>query len=888
MNNEVQKNIYLSLLTILIIGCNGITEVDQSSSSRSSASAYAGTNQALIYPDNPVALEGKNVSYANFEGYLLAKTITESNYLNTTCNFTQYSPDSFDPTQNIYYKDTTTNTCLEAFNDQKTATQILQSINGSWVYPNHSDEFYQVNTFYHSKIIMERYLESLSFAHKYVHLDSKMEIPPATKYNFIDTQSYWLTDSGAITPLKTYANCIDIKKSAAYFSPAQNLTCYGYDTTNAFKVVQDPSVIYHETGHAIVKAMMNQRNITSGIDPVTYNPVNKSHSYQSDLGEAFYDEAGAINEGIADYFSYYMNQRTKIAEFAFHKLIGSYRPIDEDEQAHTADVSTTGARLSYPEYLYYEPLDASLKIEDVHNAGAIVTHYLVALTKDLKSSCSYPTGTSNDEIHKTATNYVFLVLNETLAEIGDLTGKGSDLFSQYATYDSTQENVYFTNLNNEASFLWTQFVNPPNFRRFFRIFAKNTLHYISSGLCPEFSIDDSEQLLDDYGLLLFKSYEDRGNGIDSNSLAAQSYALHTGKSVFSSKTLIPFSFNTQVNEDNRKKSILISKDFMQLDTESVAIVIDSQTAVDNILSELTFEGKHVIPTEGIAGTEYNNGKINISPGEVVALTLNIFNNSNSTMGGIQILANDWDHMKLANTANTYINRTINKNALAAGDITGNIASHAPCAFDDFPSESEGGVTDTITTSPGNCSYISRTNESIDTTEVVTTTHSKYDVDSPQPICMVQYSDENETKWVSQDFFRTYSLGLEESDCLNNASMSHSNFNPNECLIRILPGANQSILGKIDPQKSWINSVKSENQVEFSVNAGNVVLMEVNKWISPGTKFNCRFRARFSNCRDCFDNFQFNDMPSTLTDYADYEYAGAIPYKIINFQFTVLD
>ncbi len=869
----------------LISACNDITDIGTQSHSRAQTSNLTGTNKAYIYPDNPVALHGKTISYADFAGHLVARFITADNYLEANCNFTQYSPDIFSSSQNIPFTDTTANKCVRVLNDSKTTTEILSPKNESWAFQTGSDEFYQVNTFYHIKSLYDRFLESLSFAHEYVHLKSNLTIPPATKYNLVDTQSYLLTKQGLSQTLTAYSKCA--LESNAYFSPAEDILCFGHDGKN-FLLVQDPSVIYHEVGHALVKAMMNQRNVTSGIDPMTSSHYFQATTYQSDLGEIFYDEAGAINEAIADYFSYYMNKRTKVAEFAFNKIIGGYRPLAEDEEVHSADVSTApGERLSYPDFVHYDPLNPDKNIEDIHYSSAIISHYFVALTKSFKQTCSYPT-TNSDEIHKKATDYVMLLINETLAEIGDLTAKGSDLFSQYATLNTAQQNVYFTNLNPEQSFLWTQVVNPPSFRRFFQIFGKNIYHYISSGLCPNFNLDDSEQLLDEYGLLLFKSYEDRGNGLNSQSFSANLYSLYTGESVFSGKNFMPFVLNTQVNENNRKKSILISKNFIKLDEESIAYIIDGQNDIKNILAELTFEGENVSTTQGIAGAEYNNNNIKISPGEVIALSLNLFNNSNSVMGGVQFLANDWDHMKLNDGSQLYTNTSTNMNGLNTNKISGAIASHSPCIIDDFPLASEGGVKDTSTTTPGNCSYITKTNTQIDSSEVVSgVTYPKYDLDAPQPICMVQYSDEDETKWVSQDFYRNYALNLEDKDCLNNPSMSANNFNPNECLIRFLPGASQAVLGKINPQSTWAETIRGESS-DFTFDAGQLTLMEVNKWIRPGTKFNCRFRVRFSNCSDCYDDFQTGDPITSLSDYSDFEYAGHNPYKVINFQFTVLD
>ncbi len=896
------RRIFLvSPLLILGVSCGDTIPLTVDASDRQ-ATSLAGTNQAYIYPDNPSVMEGKFKTSANYSGELVARNITDNVYLETQCDFTQYFVDSFDTSDYVSYTDTTTNNCMQVYENNAASTEILQSTNESWVFDTYSTEFYQVNNFYHTDLIMKRFLNSLSFAHKQVHLEGELTLPPATKYNFIDTASFWLSEEGSLVTLKSYTDCYEGLNAS--FSPTTNSLCYGYYDDGNFRMVQDPTIIYHEVGHAFVKIMMNQRNITSGYDPDTSSVVFESHPYESDLGELFYDEAGSINEAIADYFSYYINGRTRVGEYALNYLsynykkealedygvtvstnvYGQYRPLSEDEDAHTAPVSTaSGERLAYPTYLYYDYANTDEIVEGVHYASSIASHYLVALSEELKSQCTF-SSTDEDVIHETVGNYMVLLLSETLGEIGDLTAKGSDIFSPYAMNDSDLKDVFFVNLNEDESFRWTQAVNPPNYRKFFRIFGKNILHHISSDLCPNFSVDESEQLLDEYGLLLFKSYEDRGNGINIGDFSSEIYAAYTGDSLFTARYFSPVIYNTAVNEDNRKISLLIRKDYIDLDDDIVAYVIDDQSGIASILANLTFEGENVQPTDGIAGTIYNNSNAKLSPGEVVAVSLNLFNDSNSTMGGVQFLANDWDHMKLSNNSNTFINRNLNKTALDSGDISGGLANFEPCIIDSFPSATNGGVTDTDSSVEGNCSYISRTNAAIDTSTVVDdVTYPQFEPDAPQPICLVQYSDDNETKWVSQGYFRKVQLGLEDSACLNNPSKSGVDFNPNECLIRVLPGADQAILGKIDAQKTWFDTITSNDPEEFEFASSEVVLMEINKNIQPGTKFNCRFRVRFTNCDDCYE--EDDDAES---EFPDYKYSGSEPFKVINFQFTVVD
>ena len=868
-----------SFSLIILVGCTGLTEVDKSDTARSTKNIILGSNQALVYPDNPTILTGSKVSVADFSGYLVPNFITDNPTLTNDCIFSQSVANIFS-TGMIDEVTSTQSDCFASFSQNTSNEAPLQSINKSWDFPLDSDEFYQVNTFYHTKLISERFLEGLKFAHNHVHFNSNLSIPPSTKHNLTSTGSFWLTESGAMKQLKSFANCkVDIN---AFFSPALDILCYGVEGEKSkFRMVQDPTVIYHEFGHVLVKIMMNQRNITSEI---AHSIPLTAHPFQSKLGNLGYEEAGAINEGIADYFSYVMTAREELGEFALAKFLGVPRPLSEDSTAHSIQISTNeGERLSYPNLIHYDPHSAEgVKIEGVHNVGQVVSHYLVALTNQLKNSCSFPE-TDSETIHKHVTNYVIMLLNETLAEIGDLTGKGSDFLSEKATGNASLENIFFTNLNADASFLWTQFVNPPNFRRFFQAFGKNIFHYISNDLCPQFSVDNSETLLDEYGVLLFKSYEDKGNGINSLNAQAQTYLPYSNSDTKVSTTsslnrfTSPPSYNTTVNESNRKRSNLIAKEFIELSEKPSAFVIDNQSDIKGFLSNLTFEGSNVTTSEGLAGTEYNNNLVNISPGEIVGVALNLVNKSNSIMGGVQVLANDWDHMKLNDLSDNYTNITSNLGSSSRG-----IASHSPCIFDDFPKDSEGGVTDS-SASPGDCSFITKNNTQI----VHTTNFPKYDIDAPQPICTPQFSDESDTKWVSQDFYRKYQLGLEDKDCLNNPSMSGSNFNPNECLIRVLPGASQMNFGKIDPQKTWKETIQSgENSVLFD--PSRVILMEVNKWINPGTKFNCRFRVRFSNCSDCYDNFTPETDKDDVSDFSDFEFAGPTPYKIINFQFTVID
>lgn len=864
------------LLTFIISSCTEILETP-SQTTRSSQS-YADIGEGYVYLDSPSALTGNdNVSTADFTSFLQTEFITFNNNLESSCTFTQSTSGTASSSTDL---DTS---CFRILNDSKSSTIPLTPVDGSWAFSQeeNEDEFYQVNTYYHVNKVVERFHDALSFAHKTVHFSNTLlAIPPATKFNFLATESYWLNDGDTPQTMKVFAKCF-LEDMNAFFDPAQATICMGFNNDDVnFRMVQDPTVIYHEVGHSLVKVMLNQRNTEVGNDPTNFGAsYSDIIPYESDLGYVDYDEAGSINEGIADYFSYVMTNRKQMGTYAFTKLGLNARPLTEDNSNHTALVSSaTGERLSYPNFVHYNSTLADVVEEDVHNSGQIITHYLVALTEKMKDVCSF-SSSSSDTIHSEATDQVLMVINETLAELGDLTGKGSDYLSMYATNNANLENVFFVNMNRDHSFEWQSVANPINFRKFAQTMAKNIFHHITSNTCGGVTQDVSEQLLDEYGLLLFRTYNDHRGTFDIAGNSTTYYTSFAGAQLTNigntTNMLVTSGTAKIVAEANRKNSVLVSKDFIVIDDDISLYLFDGRTEISNILANLTFEGENVTTTEGIAGVEYNNNNIKISPGEVVGLAMNIFNDSNSPIGGVQLLANDWDHMKLNDTTSNYVYSTTNS---SAGKAT---ATHSPCIVDDFPKESEGGVSDDDSSVSGNCSHITKTNDVIDDSDISgTTVYAQYEDDAPQPICLVQFSDDNETKWVSQDFFRRHNMSLEDKDCLNNPSMSNSNFNPNSCLIRILPGANQAIYGKIDSQKNFVDTL--EGSTEF--NSSNVVLMEVNKWIMPGTTFTCRMRVRHSNCSDCFDTFDGSDF----TELLDFEYAGSDPYKVINFKFTVID
>jgi hypothetical protein len=594
--------------------------------------------------------------------------------------------------------------------------------------------------------------------------------------------------------LLAFSNC-DVANNA-YYDQATESLCFGYTGANkALRWAHDSTIIYHETGHFMQRLQLNLRNTDQSI--------------KVQMSNNLYNEAGAIGEGLSDFYSYYVNGRTHWGEWAAGHLNGS-RPLSESDAIHAPGISADDdGRLSYPQYINYDPNFSTEPVEDIHMSGMIISHYLVALTQDLESKCSM----SNVD----AREFVMNILSETMAELGDLTTKGTEIYGSEGK----------VNMNPINSYLWFSTINPITYRSFSQTIAKNLLNSIgnpSLNRCNgSFYIRDNiESLLDSYGLLLFKTYNQHRN--------------RTG----------PGFTNTAVTTANRKKSVLISKSNLILDPStgaSSAYVIDNRVQIAAGITQLQ--------TAGIIGTlsaqtpsdlGFNNNNSKVSPGEVVAIALNLYNNSNSPMGGIEILANDWDH-----TDRTNLNR--------------------PCIFNAWPLETEGGA-DPVKVP--NCALIGATPGTPALPEVPPTTGDF------SPVCFIQHNDSTATRWISQSEFKT-KVAIDSNLCLDKT-------NEKDCFIRAIKGADKAHYSKINPKSTWGQTMANPTTgAAYGLDWGNVILFEVSKSIPPGTVVNCRMRVRFTNCEDCF-----HDGTAANNDFKDVEYNGAKPYKLIHLQIPITD
>ncbi len=727
-------------------------------------SVNVGLYQGRVLADNPIILSNNtqiNEAY-DLNKLLSTTTITSNSFLkgNGSCNG-----------NGVEY-------CFEV-RENKQAPSPLQTSTGKWSYNAYSPEFLQVNTFYHLNKEMDLFFANLTRSYERAYLGTAhfydSALPRSVQSNLDPNQFSLLT-----SPFIINANCDEA--DAAYFDHTTQSVCLGYFTgLPSVKWAQDSTVIYHETGHFYQKLLLNLRNSIIGT--------------KVDMGTLAYDEAGAIGEGLSDYYSYYVNGRTHFAEWAAGRFLQSSRPMSERDALHVPSLSTDpDQRLSYPQYIDYNPNDPTVPVEDVHYSGMVISHYLVALTEDLVDKCAFS--------KRDASDYVVHLISETLAEHGDLTSKGTE-------FSATNTKI---NLNATYSADWFKVVNPITYRSFMQTMAKNLKNNLASPLLNRcnggvYSTDQIESLIDQYGLLLFRTYnENRNDSVPGTATA-----------------------NTLVNSINRKKSVLVSKNLLTFDpatNASSAYIIDNRDQIRNTIAAGHFQ---LSSTQNRTDLDFNNNNGRMSPGEVVAVAINLYNNSNTPMGGVQILANDWNH----------------------ADATGK-----PCRFpttmsnDQWPLISEGGVPCTTTAASTATDFA--------------------------PVCFMQSNSNNATTWVSQQEFKT-NMALDKSFCLDPNK-------PNECYIRAVKGADQSVYSKLNSKSTWGQTLANPTTGAAPVlGGGNIILFEVSKQIPPGTIVDCRLRVRFTNCEDCY-----HDPDRSNYDFTDTDYNGPKPFKVIHLQIPIID
>ena len=710
--------------------------------------------------------------------------------------------------------------CYDVIEDAGT-TPIEQS-NDRWAFEVDTTEFDQVQTFFHVDKVVNYYLDALKYLY---YTQAQPAVDPGLNYNtsipldLYNKKAHFLQGD----TLTGYARC-DFPDNA-FFEASTNSLCLGFLSAHPqVKVAHDPSVIDHEMGHALTNVILNMRTIAK----------TSNFPFRSEIKYSTYDEGGSINEGVADFVSHIFDQRDSVFEYFFGAFTSGYRPVMENHELHAPGIDTDAEnRISYPHYINYLPGLPDITVEDVHQTGMSVSHFLTALKRDLIETCSWS--------HEESASKIFNVIIETYAYLGDLSATGNDFFP-HGTVNLSSD---LDETGVPTSLLWYSRVRPINMRswaqtfgRFFvQTIAKTSMTNCKGSFYPK---DNLEQILDSYGLLLFDNYNDDGNHHSKG---------HDGN-------------NHRINPENRLKTILVNKDLIDLDKredKSQVFVFDKrrdiQGAVQTLLDiGLTDEISTKIDSELI----HNNGNGQISPGEIVGLYFSLYNYSNSEMGGVQILANDWDHIKIQD------------------------GKRKPCPnfSDEWPSSSEGAadISSEVSTNPqpGECQYITRTNGNSLATTGGADDPAAESNEYVHPVCFVQITDDSATYWASQEEYRKQ-VGLEKKDCLDED-------NTHSCFMRAIKGGDSAFYSKISPNKIWAETIIDSETGKPNYDLNNLLFFEVNRETPPGTTFECRLRVRFTNCKDCWNEEGKNNDD----DFLDYEFSGEVPFKIIHHQFTIFN
>ena len=80
---------------LILLGCEGVTEVNKSENRSRDAAIFSGTGSGRVYLDNPSILNGRYTTSANFRNKTTSRFITDNTTLSTECSFEQFLPNFF-------------------------------------------------------------------------------------------------------------------------------------------------------------------------------------------------------------------------------------------------------------------------------------------------------------------------------------------------------------------------------------------------------------------------------------------------------------------------------------------------------------------------------------------------------------------------------------------------------------------------------------------------------------------------------------------------------------------------------------------------------------------------------------------------------------------------
>ena len=324
--------------------------------------------------------------------------------------------------------------CLRVKEDA--VTRPLVSHHKRWAFHPESKEFLQVNTYYHGRKGVEEFfrLQRSSIAASTANFDAHSSLPASMRSSGA-ASSLWYWSSDGYGTLNLYTHCQQAGRP--FFLFATRELCLGDHQSENLNYAEDPDIIHHEMGHFFSTVLFNQRNMAS---------ATLGADRRVSFGGRGYSEVDLISEGISDWFAHHHSGQDQLFQWA-GGFTGNARPVSERDSLHRHNnlgiAPNSENRLRYPDHVnYYHYAPLSFLAEDAQQAGMIVSHFLVALGKEIEETCGVQAPRSRE--------LVFYLLQETLNELGDLTSRGKN--------SSMTETI---NMSSQFSDTWVQCLHSP-------------------------------------------------------------------------------------------------------------------------------------------------------------------------------------------------------------------------------------------------------------------------------------------------------------------------------------------------------------------------------------------------------------------------------------------
>lgn len=247
LNSILQKIITLAIVSGALASCvptAGKNVRSRVNANATTGSASVGISEGRVLKDNPIILANKSDLPLDYDfNRLLGSAVTITSH-----SFLQANPNCFGLTY-----------CFEV-RDSRDSVSALQTTDGKWSFRASTDEFLQVNTFYHINKVFDQFFANLNLS-----LASAYDVFSVAQYDTAIPPTLRAPDGSFklnTQMLLAFSNC-DVANNA-YYDQATESLCFGYTGANKeLRWAHDSTIIYHEAGHFMQRLQLNLRNTGS-------------------------------------------------------------------------------------------------------------------------------------------------------------------------------------------------------------------------------------------------------------------------------------------------------------------------------------------------------------------------------------------------------------------------------------------------------------------------------------------------------------------------------------------------------------------------------------------------------------------------------------------------